>query len=204
MQKRFEIETRAVAIGALLSLLTIAPMPVSAQQLPRDSKFAQQRPNAAPAAPPAPAAPTAPQHTETTVYDAWTVSCQDLAGGKKNCLASFPVYDEQRRQILNWVITRNPQGGFVAIVQAPQISAGILLEKGVQLKLGAAAARKLPYTMCASNQCQASSAFDDAMMKELFAAQNAVVTIVSATGQDVNINISGLKGADRAVAALGK
>lgn len=164
---------------------------------------AQQRPTA-PAA--SAITPAAPQRTETIVYDSWTVTCRDEVGksSKRDCLASFTAVDENKRQILNWVVTRNQNGAAVSIIQVPQIQAGILLEKGLQVKIGSGAARKLDYIMCGPNQCQASMPMDNVMIKELLSAQAAVVTITSAAGQEVNINIANMKGADKAVGAIGR
>lgn len=160
---------------------------------------AQQRP---PAATPA----TSPQRTETIRYDGWNVTCQDTVGGtaKRTCLASFAVADDQKRQILKWLVTRNQQGALVFIVQAPQTSAGISIDAGLQVKLGAAGPRKLNYSMCASNHCQASIPLDDTMMKELLAAKEAIVTLTSPASQQININIKDVKGTDKAIQALGR
>lgn len=160
-----------------------------------------QTPEAPPAKPVVP-----PQRTETIQYDNWTVTCQDQVGSrssKKNCLASFGVLDKERRRILNWVIGTDQKGKPVFIVQVPQIQTGIALEPGLRLKLGSAADRKIDFVMCASNQCQTSTPIDRSLQKDLLAADNAVVTITSATGQAVKINVSAIKGTSRAVAALG-
>jgi len=146
-----------------------------------------------------------PQRTETIQYDNWTVTCRDIIGSppkKKNCFASFAVLDEKRRQLMNWVIGRDTNGKPLFIVQVPQISTGILLKEGLQIKLGRASSHRLSFVMCASNQCQASTPLDNAMSKELLGASDAVIMITSGTRQEVKINVSNIKGTDRAIAAV--
>lgn len=143
--------------------------------------------------------------TETVRYQGWVVTCHYTGGEatKKNCFASFAVMDEQRRQILNWIVMRDQHDALVLIIQAAQTSAGTSINQGLKVKINGAASRKLTYTICAPNQCQAFIHVDDTMAKELIAAKSAIVTITTGAGQEVSINIKELNGADWVLTAIG-
>jgi invasion protein IalB len=163
---------------------------------------------AAPAAAPA-AAPTVPQRTETITYDAWTVTCRDpvTAGAKKACSAvlQLRVVQQNRQQVLGaWVLGKNNDGVLMSVLQTPQIQAGVLIQKGVDFKLGNAAPRKLSYVACTAQRCETSVQMDAAMVKDALAAANATITIYAANGRDVTLNIPSIKGVDKAIAAIGR
>jgi invasion protein IalB len=90
------------------------------------------------------------------------------------------------------------------VLQTPQLQAGVLIQKGVDLKLGAAAPRKLNYVTCASRGCESSAPLDAAMIRDATAAANATITIHAANGREVTINLPSLKGFDKAIAAIGR
>src|SRR5580704_9564011 len=170
-----------------------SPRPNPTQQLGA-SAVAQVAPASSPAA-----APSAPLRVETVVYDSWTVSCRDTVGGtaKKTCSMSMQVIDQNRGQVLLvWTIGRNNEGNMLTAIQTPS---GVLIKKGVELKLGNTAAHKLDYTACEQARCEASGPVDAAMTKDLTAAANATVTIYAVDGRGINFNMP-TTGVDKAFA----
>ena len=132
------------AVVAVLATSYFADRDSSAQtQMPTKPtpQATPQRPatQASPAAPAAP--PTGPIRTETITYDAWTVSCRDTADGKskKICSATLPMVMQQQNQrvtVGGWIIAHNNEGALLSLLQTPQIDVGVLIAKGVALKIG--------------------------------------------------------------------
>ena len=205
------LPARTTAVSCAWLFGTVAM--VSAQQQ-RPPTPPQRPPAAQPAAPAAApsapaAAPTAPVRTEQITYDAWTVTCRDptTAGAKKACSAvlSLQVVQQNRRQPLGaWILGKNNDGVLTSVLQTPQIQTGVLIQKGIEFKLGNAAPRKLSYVVCAAQRCEATIQMDAAMVKDALAAANATITIFAANGNDVNFNIPSIKGIDKAIAAIGR
>jgi invasion protein IalB len=156
-----------------------------------------------PAAAATPAVPAAPARIETIVYDSWTVSCRDTVGGpaKKMCSMSLQLIDKTRGQVLlMWTIGRNTEGNMLTAIQTPT---GVQIKRGVEVKLGNSAVRKLDYTSCEQARCEASGPLEPAMTKDLTAAANATATIYALDGRGINFNLP-TTGVDKAFAALGK
>jgi invasion protein IalB len=159
--------------------------------------------NAAPAPTSAPTPATAAARTETIVYDSWTVTCRDTVdkSSKKRCSASFQVIEQKQRQVLlTWIIGRTDSGVLMTLMQTPT---GVQIQQGVDLKLGEGAVRKLNYVACLPQRCEASINMDEALIKEASSAGNAVATIYSTDGRNINFNMP-IKGIDKALAALGR
>jgi len=171
-------------------------------------RFAQaQAPVQAPAQPAAPPAPPVSQRTETINYDNWTVTCREAiegpTKGKKVCSAVLRVSDQSQKNIVFvWLIARNQAGALLTVAQIPT---GVLIQKGVELKVGNGKARTLSYNACTTQNCEASITMDDAFNKELIAGQTAEVTatIYATSGQAINFNFP-IKGIDKAIGAIGR
>ena len=131
------------------------------------------RPSAAPSTPQAqqqqqqhhqqqaPAAPAVPQRSERIVQDAWTINCVQMktTDPKKTCSAVLQVVEQQnRRVVFAWVIGRTPEGAMTAVFQTPT---RVMLQKGVELKLGNAAAHRANFVVCSNQGCEASLPMDD-------------------------------------------
>ena len=193
-----------------LKAQTPGPVPVRTSPVRTAPKPAPQPPlaQAAPAAPKAaPAAPSGPVRTEQIAYDSWTVVCRDTADGKtkKVCSATLPMQMEQQNKRVNlgaWVIGHNNEGAMLSVLQTPQIDIGVLIAKGVELKLGEAKPRKIDYVMCNPQRCESMMTMDDATIKEMVAAASVVLTIWKADGGEFTINIPSIKGIDKAIAAV--
>jgi invasion protein IalB len=157
----------------------------------------------------APAAPAGPVRTETITYDMWTVTCRDTADGKtkKVCSASLAMQVEQQNQRVTlgaWVIGHNNEGALMSVIQTPQIDIGVLVNRGVEFKLGEGKPRKLSFAACNPRLCESSMPMDDATIKEVMADANgaASVTFWKADGNAFTINLASIKGIDKAISAL--
>ncbi|MBB3809236.1 invasion associated locus B family protein [Pseudochelatococcus contaminans] len=127
------------------------------------------------------AAPTTPQRVETTVYNAWTVTCRDLEDKKNDCAAMLRVADKDSGNIvLVWVVGKDQANKLTSVIQTPT---GVQLAPGVSLKVGSAAARKLAYTACSPNQCDATLPADAPFVKEVTAGAEATATITLIDGR---------------------
>jgi invasion protein IalB len=152
-------------------------------------------------------APAAPQRTETINYENWVVTCRDTVDGaaksKKLCTALLRVADKEHKNVVfAWLIGRNAAGVLMSVVEVPT---GVLIQKGVELKVGNGKPRLLAYTSCAAQACEASIVTDDAFSKELIAGQTEPVTaiITAVTGQTINFNFP-IKGIDKAIGSIGR
>ena len=137
---------------------------------------------------------------ETTVYDRWTVTCQEVVGAeaKKTCSAALRVVDSQQKLVILWEIARAKDGKIHAIMQTPT---GVMVQKGVDLKIGEAAVGKLDYDACVPQNCEATGAMDDPVIKKMMAAPEMMITIHAKDGRDVHFKFP-LAGIDKAVAAV--
>jgi invasion protein IalB len=143
---------------------------------------------------------TAPMRMETTVYDRWTVTCQEVVGAeaKKTCSAALRIVDGQQKLLILWELARGKDGKIHAVMQTPT---GVMVQKGVDLKVGEAAVGKLEYAGCVPQNCQAAGAMEDPVIKKIMAAPEMMVTIHAMDGRDVNFKFP-LAGIDKAVAAV--
>lgn len=177
--------------------------PRTAQQKP---PIPQAKPPAPPAAAepaPAPAPPSAPQRIETINYGSWTVTCRDTVdkASKKVCSGALQVVQDKTRQVLlAWIIGRDNQGTLRTVIQTPT---GVQIPKGLELTLGKAATRTMPYTACEPQRCEASAAFDDGMIKDAIASAEAKAMITAIDGRAITFNLQ-IKGIDQVFAAIGK
>jgi invasion protein IalB len=110
----------------------------------------------------------------------------------------------QRVTLGAWVIGHNNEGALVSVLQTPQIDVGVLVDKGVELKIGESKPRKMNTVACNPRLCESSMPMDDAAIKEAFADTNggASVTFWKDDGAPVTINIASIKGIDKAIKAL--
>jgi invasion protein IalB len=175
---------------------------------PTQRPAAQSSP-ATPAAPAAPPSSAAPVRTETITYDAWTVTCRDTVDGKskKICSATLPMVLQQQNQrvtVGGWIIAHNNEGALLSLLQTPQIDVGVLIAKGVMLKLGDGRPHQINYVDCNPQRCEATMPMDDVVIREMIAAANgpATITFWKTDGSDITMNIQSIKGIDKAIAAI--
>ena len=120
---------------------------------------------------------------------------------KKVCSGTLRVVQDKTRQVLlAWIIGRDNQGALRTVIQTPT---GVQIPKGLELTLGKAATRTVPFTACEPQRCEASVVFDDGMVKDAIAASEVKATITAIDGRAINFNLS-IKGIDQVFAAIGK
>jgi len=176
------------------------------------------QPGAPAAQPGAPAAQqaTPPRHVETTQYDSWVVTCQDAAdgAGKKTCLASLRVVNQNKRVMMNWQIGFNPEGRLVTAFHIPSaiairqdnktVGGAIRVAEGVELKFGNGPVRRLNFATCGPQQCVAEGAVDDGFIKEAIANANNKANIsVHTVGGVIPFDVP-IKGIDKAISSVRK
>lgn len=186
-------------------------MEVAAQPLPP-----QKPPPARTAKPVTPAQQSAPQpappqaqpgpkvsRTEILNFDNWSVTCNEFASGpvKKACSAQIRVMQSNTKQVLLlWNVALNDQRKPVALLQTPT---GVLVQPGIEIKLGDKAARKLPYESCEPARCVAADLMDDAFVRDLAAAKSAEIVFYAANRNGIKINVP-VAGFAQALAQLQK
>ena len=200
--------------AALVTTIYLANQDVGAQTpaqptQPRPAPKAPAAKAPAPAPAAAPATPSGAIRTETINYDAWTVTCRDTADGKskKVCVATMPMQVQQQNQLVTlgtWSILHNKEGLLVSVVQTTQIDIGVLIAKGVELKLGNGKSYRLNFVDCNPRRCESTLAMDDAVIKEVVAAANdrVSVTLWKTDGTEASITVASIKGIDKAIAAV--
>ena len=167
-----------------------------------------QRPaqTAQPAAPQAqqpPAPPQQPSRTELLNFDNWTVTCQEFGepAQRRSCYATLQVTQQGTANVvLAWLIAAPEKTRLVSTLHLPT---GVFIAPGVDLKLGAAPIRKLPYSKCEPQRCEANLAVEEAVFREASAAETGTAAIQGSGGQTINISFP-MKGFDKAMAALRK
>ena len=143
---------------------------------------------------------TTPQRVETTILGRWVVTCQDnaKASTKHNCGASLRIVDNNQQVVILWEIGRSADGALRASMQTPT---GVLVQKGVDLKIGDTQVGKFNYAACVPQNCEANGALDEALVKKMAAASEMMVTIHARDGRDVHFKFP-VNGIDKAIAAI--
>lgn len=167
----------------------VPPRPKAAQSAPRQEGLKPQA---------AQAYASAPSRIETTIYDRWTVTCQDNGSARKACSAALRIVNNQQQIVILWQIGVGDDGQIKAMMQTPT---GVMIQNGVDLKIGDANVGRLQYSACVPQNCEASGAMDDHLIKAITAAKDMMVTIRAKDGRDVNFKFP-LQGIDKAVAAV--
>lgn len=153
--------------------------------------------------------PTAEQprirRSETIVDDNWTVTCAqtDQADGKRVCSAALKIAQTDKsgaqRVVFTWVMGRQ-DGKLVSAISVPS---GVQIPPGMEFKLGDKDARKLGYSICMPDHCEALLPLDDATIRSLSAASNADITIRAVNGAEAKFTVN-MKGFVQALADIGK
>ncbi len=193
-----------------VEMATTGKMTTTAVKPSRPAVVREAQVRHTPPAAPAPAASAAPRRIETTMYDAWAVTCEDVTvngTAKKSCGSSLRVTN-QNRVLLNWQIGFNEAGHLVTAVQVPiglaikqgdkTVGGAILIPNGVDLKFGNGAVRHLTYMWCGPRQCSAEAPIDEAFIKDAAANTKATITIHTSGGA-IPFDLP-IKGIDKAIA----
>ena len=152
-----------------------------------------------------PAEPAKIRRAETIVDDNWTVTCAltDQTGAKKQCSAVLRIAQTDKsgaqRVVFSWVLGRQ-EGKLESVFSVPS---GVLIQPGVEVKIGEKETRKLVYSLCQPDHCESILPLDEVMVKGLSAASTAEVTIFAVNGATAKFTVN-LKGFAQAIADLGK
>ena len=175
-----------------LAVLSLVPAPALAQ-------------TAQPADKTPPAEPAKIRRAETIVDDNWTVTCAltDQSGAKKQCSAVLRIAQADKngaqRVVFPWVLGR--QDGKLESVFS--VLSGVLIQPGVEVKIGEKETRKLVYSLCQPDHCESVLPLDEVMVKGLSAASTAEVSIYLVNGATAKFTVN-MKGFSQALADLGK
>lgn len=151
---------------------------------------------------PAQVQPGGLQWTTIGTFGSWEARCANPPGGAARlCTAVLQVIDNRTKGVLMaWIVGPDDKGVMQSVFQTPT---GVMLTSGVDVKLGNAAARKVNYQSCVSQQCTAVAPMSDAFLKEVLAVPKADVTLTAVNGQALNFGIP-VTGLDKALAAIKK
>jgi invasion protein IalB len=141
---------------------------------------------------------------EILTYDNWTVTCRDGRDpkDKRTCSAELNIYQDagngQRRVLFSWVMGMNKDN---ALASAMRFLPGVQIVPGVELKFADKTPRKIPITSCEPAYCEASTAIDDAFIREASAVVQGEAVVTASDGRQVNFTLN-MKGFAPAVAAV--
>ena len=145
------------------------------------------------------------RRTETIVDDNWTVTCSvtDESGAKRVCSAVLKIAQTDKsgaqRVVFTWVIGRH-EGKLLSAISAP---AGLQIPPGMEVKIGDKETRKLDYSICAPDHCEALLPLEETVVKSLSAAPAAEVSVRAVNGGVAKFTVN-MKGFAQADADLGK
>jgi invasion protein IalB len=140
--------------------------------------------------------------TETLNLDNWQVTCQEFVNPtRRNCSAILQLLQANQQTntatvVVQWVI-QLADGVMNATVQTPT---GVLIGPGIELKAGRAQ-RKFAYNRCDQQRCDFNFTIDDALSRDLAAADTAEFLLRNGQNAPVALNVP-MKGYERAIQAL--
>jgi invasion protein IalB len=119
-------------------------------------------------------------------------------------LPTVLLQQNQRVTVGGWIIAHNNEGALLSLLQTPQIDVGVLIAKGVALKLGDGRPHQINYVDCNPKRCEATTPMEDAIIREMIAAATgpAAMTFWKTDRAEVTFNIPSIKGIDKAIAAV--
>ncbi|MEP9354698.1 invasion associated locus B family protein [Xanthobacter sp. KR7-65] len=203
LAKPFLALAALIAVTPVAVLLSDGSAAVAVAQSPQPARPApsQQAQQAQP-----PAQPAGPVKTETTSFDNWVLTCQEVppaAGaktGKRTCFAAMRVTDSQsKRVVVVWKIGRDAKDAPTIAITTPT---GVLVREGVDIAIGQNT-RKLAYQWCNASECEASLAYDQPLANDLGASKEATISFRLQDGRQVNVKVA-IAGIDKVLAGLKK
>jgi invasion protein IalB len=189
-----------------IALLGLALATASAETAKApDAKAPDKSDKTAAPAPAAPAEPAKIRRAETIVDDNWTVTCAqtDQGNAKRQCSAALRIgqadKDGGQRIVFTWVIGHQ-EGKLMSAISVPT---GVQIPVGMAIKIGDKEERKLGYSICMPDHCEALLPLEESAVKSLGAATTTEVTVRAVNGADVKFTVN-MKGFAQALADLGK
>ena len=143
------------------ALLGAAAAPALAQSAQPADKTASRAP--------APAEPAKIRRAETIVDDNWTVTCAvtDESGARRQCSAILRIAQTDKngaqRVVFTWVLGRQ-EGKLVSAISVPS---GLQIPPGMEVKFGDKETRKLSYSICQPDHCEALLPLEEPVVKSL-------------------------------------
>jgi invasion protein IalB len=128
-------------------------------------------------------------------------TCREFEDKKKVCAAQLQVTqanNNTRNVVLSWTVALDAENHAVSVLQTPT---GVSIAPGVEVKLGKAAARKVPFTTCDNGRCTATLAMDRNLVRDMTATAEAEIVIYAPNGAGVQFKFP-LKGFEKAYAQL--
>lgn len=198
----------SVSALALLTLVAAIPSTAAVAQAQKPT------PPKASVSPPAPppnasaATPTPPpvkiRRTEIDVVDNWTVTCTetDQPNPVRHCSADLKITQTEnnvQRIVFTWIIG-SQNGKLLSVLSMP---AGVLIEPGVQISIGGKEVKKVGYSLCQPDHCEAVIPMDEAIIKDLSGAEITDVSVNAVNGNSVKFTVN-MKGFKEALADVRK
>jgi len=119
-----------------------------------------------------------------------TCALTDQSGAKKQCSAVLRIAQADKngaqRVVFSWVLGR--QDGKLESVFS--VLSGVLIQPGVEVKIGEKETRKLVYSLCQPDHCESVLPLDDVMVKGLSAASTAEVSIYLVNGATAKFTVN--------------
>lgn len=151
----------------------------------------------------APTPPQIPTRTEILNFENWAVTCNEFADAPraKRCSALLQILQQNTNQIVfTWTVAMDDHKQLVAIMQTPT---GVVIQPGVELRVGKFPPQKIPFASCDSGHCIATATVDASLVREMSTSPTAEAIVQGSQGNTVQFNIQ-MKGFDRAYAVLSR
>lgn len=151
-----------------------------------------------------PTTPVKIKRTETVAADNWTITCSlpDQPSAKWRCAADTKLAQTEnnvQRVVFTWTIA-DQDGKLLSVVSVPP---GVLIGPGVQLRVNDKDVRKIVFSLCQPDHCEAAIPLDDDLQKTLIAAPTAEFSVVATNGVTVKFSAA-TKGIEEAITAIAK
>lgn len=144
------------------------------------------------------------RRSETMDIGNWTVNCASGAerDAKWHCSALLRITQKAnntRRVVFTWVIGRR-KGKVLSIFSMPS---GILIEPGVRVVVHGKQFKKIGFSLCVPNHCEAILSMDKTATEILSKAPRADVLVTAVNGKIVKFTVN-MRGFDEALARVSK
>ncbi len=152
-----------------------------------------------------PAEPAKIRRSETIVDDNWTVTCAqtDQAESKRVCSAALKIAETDKagaqRIVFTWVIGHQ-EGKLASAISVPS---GVQIPPGVEIQIGDKEVRKVGYSICMPDHCEALLPLEETVIKSLSVAPTTAITIRAVNGAEAKFTVN-MKGFAQALADIGK
>ena len=140
-------------------------------------------------------AQSAVKRTTTSVYDKWTLICNEVGKDKgTTCVARLIVMNKKKARVIALRIGYSKEKDLFFEMVTPT---NVLIEPGVSLAIDENEATKIPYRSCGNKGCRTSLKLNPTILKQLVRGKQAKVGISLVNGKGIQfaVDITGAKGA---------